>query len=81
MARRIPKHILQALKDARQHATLENASFDWDDSHCKVECRSGNFEGRPDTFIKERVRVHHNSWIIGPLDRAIAWAENKKAST
>lgn len=58
---RVPKHILRALKDAREAATLQNSSFD--------------------ASVKETVRIHHSTWIIAPLDRAIAWAENKKAST
>lgn len=74
----VPAKILKMLRDARQSATLETASFDWPDSTMKAECRSGNFEGRPDSFIKERVRIHHNSWIIQPLDEVIAWAEGKK---
>jgi len=69
---KIPKHILKLLKDARVAATLKDASFDWPDSTMKAECRNGNFKGRPNEFIKERVRLHHDSWIIGPLDRAIA---------
>ena len=77
----IPADILKLLKDARDAATLENASFDWADSHMTANCRSGNFDGRPDEFIKERVRLHHKTWIIGPLDRVIKWAErNAKRS-
>lgn len=77
---RIPANILQLLKDARAAATLENASFDWSDSHMKAECRSGNFEGRPDEFIKDRVRLHHLTWIISPLDRTIKWAERNASA-
>jgi hypothetical protein len=77
---RIPKHILKALKKARAAATLENASFDWPDSRMSAACRSGNFDGRPDEFIKERVRLHHQTWIISPLDRVIAWAEKTVTS-
>lgn len=73
---RIPKHILKLLKEARESATLKGASFDWPDSKMTATCRSGNFKGRPDEFIKERVRIHHQTWIIGRLDRAIAWAES-----
>jgi hypothetical protein len=72
---RIPEDLLRALKEARAAATLETASFDWSDSHMTAACRSGDFDGRPDSFIKERVRLHHKTWIIHPLDRVIAWAE------
>lgn len=74
---KIPAKVLLWLKEARDHATLENASFDWPDSTVTVKCRSGNFEGRPDTFIKERVRLHHSTWVIAPLDKAIKWAEKE----
>lgn len=73
---KIPAKILRKLKEARQSATLEDAKFDWEDSHMNATCRSGNFEGRPDEFIKERVRVHHQTWIISRIDEVIAWAEN-----
>lgn len=72
---KIPRKILDKLKAAREAATLESASFDWPDSTMTVKCRSGNFKGRPDKFIKERVRVYHQSWILPQLDAVIAWAE------
>lgn len=72
---RMPAKMLADLKAAREAATLENASFDWSDSHMTAECRSGNFDGRPDQFIKERVRLHHQTWIIKRLDAVIRWAE------
>ncbi len=77
---RVPAKVLDRLREARRHATLEDAKFDWDDSTMTAKCRDGDFEGRPDTFIKERVRCHHASWIIGPLDAVIAWAEGKKST-
>lgn len=77
MAKRMPEKMLAELREARRAATLEDASFDWQDSHMQAECRSGNFEGRPDTFIKERVRNHHQMWIIQRIDRVIGWAEGK----
>lgn len=30
-----------------------------------------------DDSTKEKVRLHHQTWIIHPLDKAIAWAEGK----
>jgi hypothetical protein len=77
---RIPADILKLLKDAREAATLETASFDWPDSHMTAKCRSGDFDGRPSEFIKERVRIHHSTWIINRLDRAIEWAERAPVS-
>jgi len=32
------------------------------------------FEGHPDEYIKGTVRIHHASWIIGPLDEILEWA-------
>lgn len=74
---KLPEKIMNELRKARAAATLTDAKFDWDDSHMKAECRSGNFDGRPDDFIKGRVRIYHSTWIIGRLDRVIAWAEGK----
>lgn len=64
---RAPKGVIKALKDARQAATLETASF-------------GNF-GDQTEYVKELVRLHHATWIIGPLDRAIRWAEGNTKTT
>ena len=74
MTSRLPKKMLHELKEARKAATLESASFDWEDSRMTVKCRSGDFEGRPDTFIKQRVELYHKTWIIARLDAVIAWA-------
>lgn len=79
VANKIPKRMLDRIKAARKAATLETASFDWPDSTMTAKCRSGDFTGRPDTFIKERVRLHHHSWIISELDSVIAWAEGRDA--
>lgn len=61
---KIPADILKLLKDARDAAALGNASFDWSDSHMTADCRSGNFEGRPDEFIKERVRLRQGGTLL-----------------
>ncbi len=74
---RLPHRILNELKKARAAATLEEAKFGWPDSTMTAQCRDGDFSGNPDEFIKERVRLYHSTWIIGPLDRAIAWAEKE----
>lgn len=75
---KIPKKMLNELKAARKAATLANASFDWPDSTMTAKCRAGHFKGRPGEFIKERVRLHHDTWIIRPLDAVIARAEGKQ---
>lgn len=75
---KVPEKVLKWLREAREHATLKDACFDWPDSTMTANCRSGNFSGRPDDFIKRRVELHHRTWIISPLDKAIAWAEGKK---
>jgi hypothetical protein len=63
VSRRMPKELLRKLKSARQSATLQNASF-------------GNF-GDETEFVKKLVALHHLTWIIGPLDQVIKWAENE----
>jgi hypothetical protein len=75
---KIPRKMLDELKAARKAAQFDEMSqFDWADSKCTVTCRSGDFEGRPDTFIKERTRIYRQSWIIPQLDAVIAWAEGR----
>jgi hypothetical protein len=63
MSKRVPAKILKLLKDARHSATLEEASF-------------GNFGDKTEE-VRELVRLYHETWIIGPLERVIKWAESK----
>jgi len=85
MADRLPEHVLNDLRDARKSATLENASFDGvgKTKGCQVIVRRDYdgephetvFDGSVTDFIRERVRLHHGSWIIGPIDRILAWSQ------
>lgn len=74
---RLPRKILDAIKEARRSATMEDAGFDWSDSTMTASCREGDFVGRPDTFIKNRTKLYRETWIVHPLDRVIAWAEGQ----
>lgn len=77
--RKIPNHILEYLRAAREAATLTNASFGFpNDTVVANHHMQDEFKGHPDDYIKEQVRIHHQTWIIHPLDRAIAWAEGRK---
>jgi hypothetical protein len=69
--------IVTRLKEARESATLERASFGF-----STELVSSNphFEepivSMPiDEFIKGKVKLHHDTWIVAPLDEAIALLE------
>ncbi len=51
------QEIIRILKEAREHATFENFG-------------TGNEER--DKLIKEEIEIYTNSWIIAPIDEALA---------
>jgi hypothetical protein len=69
------KKLITQIENARFAATLERASFDHilarGDSLATFMDGSPVTENRVTEFIKERVDLHHRSWIIGPLDTAL----------
>lgn len=75
---RVPQDILRALERARQAATMVDASFGFPKDVVKGSAHfEKDFEGHPDDYIKEKTRLYRETWIIGPLDRAIAWAKGE----
>lgn len=77
---RVPQNILKALEDARTAATLENASFDGvHNETVSVQSGPGNTRQamRATTYIRDKVRLRHDTWIIGPIDKALAWAKGE----
>lgn len=72
------------LLDAKKYAALEHASFS---NICRTGNSSVTFEdGRPvlennvTEFIRERVRLHHESWIISPLEEALKMIDEELSS-
>jgi hypothetical protein len=62
------QEIIRLLEDARKAATLKTAAFG------QIYPENPNYptsEKEVTPFIQERVRIHHESWIIGPIDEAI----------
>lgn len=78
------KAIIEELNNARKAAQLTNASFGFPGD--RIEIKSVHFgdddKGRvgdvlhPDEYIKKIVRLHHESWVVGPINRAIQLLEN-----
>lgn len=68
------------LQDAAEAARLTNASFGFPND--RIEVKHAHFGGEakladgtiihPDEFIKRTVSIHHRSWIIGPIEQALA---------
>jgi hypothetical protein len=79
-AKRAPKKIQEKLHELRRNASLENASFGFKTETLKLKYRaSGMFtdqlEWTVDEFIKERTRLHRQSWILPLIDELIEWTE------
>lgn len=70
--------IVERLQNIRRVSTLENSSFRnicaFKDSPVRFEDGRLVNEGNVDEFIKERVRLHHFSWITQPLEEIIEQA-------
>lgn len=76
--------IIEELEKAREAAKLTTASFGFPND--RIEIKSVHFgdddKGRvgdvlhPDEYIKKIVRLHHASWVVGPINRAIELLEN-----
>jgi hypothetical protein len=69
------KTVIGLLEKARGYATLEKAEFE---NPCGDRTRPVRFfDGRLVTeenvteFIRERIRAHHNTWVISNIDTAI----------
>ena len=81
MADRLPEHILKEIKDSMKAAGLSNASFDSVVNSLvekvTVTYKSGHesvFNGTVTDFIRDKVRLHHESWIIAPLQEILNWS-------
>lgn len=67
MSDRLPEHILNHIRDAIKSAGLENASFD--------RSSDERIYGKTATeFIRDKVKLHHDTWIIGPLKMVLNWS-------
>jgi hypothetical protein len=66
--------IVDRLVAARDSATLKNASFGFptemvsSNPHCDPPIKDVHV----DKFIKDKVSLHHETWIVAPLNDAIA---------
>jgi hypothetical protein len=79
MADRLPERILRDLREARESALLVRSSFDGMGKNRVVRV----FEGDRDVaeqwpsmtdLIREKVQLHHQSWIVRPIDRVLSWS-------
>jgi len=80
MTQRIPKNVIAKLKQARAAATLENAKFGFS-TDTVIPSELGDKQDRQpvtvDAFIKDKVRPHHETWIVETIDEVLNWAEGK----
>lgn len=70
---------------AMEAATLETASFGFPEDRVTISRVFGGEgerigeEVHPTDYIREKVRLHHGSWIIGPLKQALQIVEENAA--
>lgn len=68
------RQILQELNDALHAASLKTAEF----SEINPTDNLPKNEREVTGFIRRRVKLHHDTWIIGPITRAIKLIEAGK---
>ena len=71
--------LIEELEEAKRAACMENARFGFPND--RIEIKSVHFGDEhcghvgdvmhPDQYVKQLVRLHHQSWIVGPINRAI----------
>lgn len=77
--------IIETLLKARESATLERLSIGFPDD--KIKVISSHFDGvgkvgsehHPNDYVKEQLKLHHNTWIIPQLDCAISMLRANEA--
>lgn len=85
MNHRLPHHVVKWLTEVIEYAKLTNASFDGVGQGdalsvtVKTEVREGTFAGTVTDFIRERVKLHHDTWIIGGVQQVLDWSENPES--
>ena len=71
--------LVELLEEAEKAATMENASFGFPNDRIEVkEVHTGGDDqhGRkgdilhPTDYVKNITKIHHSSWIIGPIRQA-----------
>lgn len=87
MAGRLPTSIRSEIENAIESAKLERASLTMQrkDEECSVTVKTGDhaevFNGNVTEFVREKVSLHHGSWIIAPLERVLEWDQSKDDGT
>lgn len=74
---KIEEEILSAIESAK----LTNASFGFPNDRITVTSKHfgvGGVSMHPTEYIKDAVKLHHGSWIISPLERALAIIRQNK---
>lgn len=73
------------LNDARSAATLEKACFGFPNDRIEIKsihfgCGCGNVgdEVHPTEYIRNMVKLHHQTWIISQIDNALAIIESHR---
>lgn len=72
MKNKLPKFLVNRLKEARRAATMEQAGFGFSTDTLVV---AGKTVGVTE-FIKESTRVYRETWIIPQIDEVLAWAKS-----
>lgn len=72
---KLPRRIVEKLLKARRAATMETASFGFpEDEVTARHLHGGTVTMHPTDYIKDRVRIYNQSWIIAEIYRVLEWA-------
>ncbi|WP_299198219.1 MULTISPECIES: hypothetical protein [Pseudomonadota] len=87
MRHRLPEHIVRLIEDAIEASELRRANFDGMSEDVRIGIThlggNGNAEryDSPTAYIREKVKLHHNSWIAGPLRQVLEWSQTSDDGT
>lgn len=74
------RRMSNALREIRDHATMKHMSVGQSAfvGNIPLKMQDGTLvtEKNLDDFCRERLRIHHSSWIVEPLDELIAALNN-----
>lgn len=76
MAHRLPPQIVSELTEALDAAGLVRSSFGSDKPITVTTGSTSTDYPSVTEFIKEKVRLHHSSWIIRPIQRVLNWSQS-----
>jgi hypothetical protein len=73
MSRRAPQSVIEDLSAALKAARMGTANFDGIGDKMTFNGEAIDI----DSFVKERIRIYMQTWVIPQIEDALSWAEGR----